>query len=71
MVLLVAKQAFKVDLDRHDLTGIAPFLQDMIRKVGLGLDNTNVTYDGNRRRVRIGNFRHKFVLACFKEHSLL
>lgn len=71
MVLYIAKRTFKVDQDRLDLTGIIAYLQNMIRQVGLRLDKTSVNLAVYRRRVRISKFRCKFVLACFKKHSLL
>lgn len=43
----------------------------MILKVRLRLDNSDVTYNVNRGRVKIRNFRRKVVLACYNEHSLL
>lgn len=71
MLPIIAKQAIKVDFVSDDLTVILAYLQDMIRQVGLCLDNTYVSNDVNRRRVRISNFRQKSVIACYKKQSLI
>jgi len=70
-VCYIPKTSFTVKVGQYDLKSVIELLQKHIRQVGSGCQNTVVSFDPDRNRVKISECMRKILISCYNHSSLL
>lgn len=69
-VCYTPKTTFTFKPGQYDLNSVLALLQKHIRQVGAKCENTLVTYDPDRNRVKISESMRKTLISCYQHSSI-